>query len=117
MHLLLRFSSLKVLPILHLGRSHPSPSLVFYLLLFLGFYSLYLIELVLSFSKSPSLLKSEFGCKRYHVFRKGSFLSVVESVQPAPRPTGSVSYRVFNRLLTESLLERNRFGPDSGLDC
>ena len=68
------FPSLKVLPILHLGRSHPSPSLVFYLLLFLGFYSLYLIELVLSFSKSPSLLKSEFGRKSYHRFRKPRFL-------------------------------------------
>ena len=71
----LAFSSLKVLPVLHLGRSHPSPSLVFYLLLFLGFYSLYLIELVLSFSKSPSLLKSEFGRKSYHRFRKPCFLS------------------------------------------
>ena len=70
----LAFSSLKVLPVLHLGRSHPSPSLVFYLLLFLGFYSLYLIELVLSFSKSPSLLKSEFGRKSYHRFRKPRFL-------------------------------------------
>lgn len=68
------FSSLEVLPVLHLGRSHPSPSLVFYLLLFLGFYSLYLIELVLSFSKSPSLLKSEFGRKSYHRFRKPRFL-------------------------------------------
>ena len=72
----LAFSSLKVLPVLHLGRSHPSPSLVFYLLLFLGFYSLYLIELVLSFSKSPSLLKSEFGRKSYHRFCKPCFLSV-----------------------------------------
>ena len=71
----LAFSSLKVLPVLHLGRSHPSPSLVFYLLLFLGFYSLYLIELVLSFSKSPSLLKSEFGRKSYHLFCKPRFLS------------------------------------------
>ena len=69
------FSSLEVLPVLRLGRSHPSPHLVFYLLLFLGFYSLYLIELVLSFSKSPSLLKSEFGRKSYHRFRKPRFLS------------------------------------------
>ena len=70
------FSSLEVLPVLYLGRSHPSPHLVFYLLLFLVFYSLYLIELVLNFSKSPSLLKSEFGRKSYHRFRKPRFLSV-----------------------------------------
>ena len=62
------------------GRSHPSPSLLLYLLLFLGFYSLYFIELVLSFSKSPSLLKSEFVCKRYCVFRMKGFAVFVRSV-------------------------------------
>ena len=76
----LAFSSLKVLPVLHSGRSHPSPSLVLYLLLFLGFYSLYFIELVLSFSKSPSLLKSEFVCKRYCIFCMKGFAVFVRSV-------------------------------------
>ncbi len=80
------FSSLEVLPVLRLGRFHTSPYLVFYLLLFLGCYSLYLIELVLSFSKSPSLLKSEFGRKRYHRFRKPCFLSAASSAAPGYAP-------------------------------
>ena len=77
---------MEVLPVLRLGRFHTSPYLVFYLLLFLGCYSLYLIELVLSFSKSPSLLKSEFGRKRYHHFRKPYFLSAATSAAPGCAP-------------------------------
>ena len=69
------FSSLEVLSVLCLGRFHTTTSLVFYLFIFLGFYSLYLIDLVLSILKSPSLLKSEFGRKSYHRFCKPRFLS------------------------------------------
>jgi hypothetical protein len=47
--------------------------LVFYLLLLLGFYGLYWIYIFLSFSKSPSLLKSESGCKSYRIFREDIF--------------------------------------------
>jgi hypothetical protein len=45
-----------------------SSYLVFYLLLLLGFYGLHWIYIFLSFSKSPSLLKSESGCESYHIF-------------------------------------------------
>jgi hypothetical protein len=47
--------------------------LVFYLLLLLGFYGLHWIYIFLSFSKSPSLLKSESGCKSYRIFREDIF--------------------------------------------
>ena len=52
------FSSLEVLPVLHLGRFHTSPIMVFYLS---G-------GLAMSIPKSPSLLKSEFGYKSYRSF-------------------------------------------------
>jgi hypothetical protein len=45
-----------------------SSYLVFYLLLLLGFYGLHWIDIFLSFLKSPSLLKSESGCKSYRIF-------------------------------------------------
>jgi hypothetical protein len=46
-----------------------SSYLVFYLLALLGFYGLHWIDIFLSFSKSPCLLKSEYGCKSYRIFR------------------------------------------------
>jgi hypothetical protein len=45
-----------------------SSYLVFYLLLLLGFYGLHWIDIFLSFSKSPSLLKLESGCESYRIF-------------------------------------------------
>jgi hypothetical protein len=50
-----------------------SPYLIFYLLLILGLYVVYWIDLSLSFLKSPSLLKSESGRKSYHRFHLPSF--------------------------------------------
>jgi hypothetical protein len=50
-----------------------SPYLIFFLLLILGSYGVHWIDLSLSFSKSPSLLKSESGRKSYHRFRLLSF--------------------------------------------
>jgi hypothetical protein len=47
--------------------------LVFYILLLLGLYSLHWIDIFLGFSKSPSLLKSESGCKSYCIFREDIF--------------------------------------------
>jgi hypothetical protein len=46
---------------------------VFYILLILGFYGLHWIDIFLSFSKSPSLLKSESGCKSYRIFCEDIF--------------------------------------------
>jgi hypothetical protein len=50
-----------------------SSYLVFYLLILLGFYGLHWIYIFLSFSKGPSLLKSESGCKSYRIFREDIF--------------------------------------------
>jgi hypothetical protein len=50
-----------------------SSYLVFYRLLLLGFYGLHWIDIFLSFSKSPSLLKSESGCKSYRIFCEDIF--------------------------------------------
>jgi hypothetical protein len=50
-----------------------SPYLIFYLLLILGLYVVHWIDLSLSFSKSPSLLKSESGCESYRFFREVIF--------------------------------------------
>jgi hypothetical protein len=47
-----------------------SPYFLFYRLILLGFYGLHWIDIFLSFSKSPSLLKSESGCKSYRIFRE-----------------------------------------------
>jgi hypothetical protein len=68
------FLSWKVLPVLYIGRFHTSPYLVFYVLKIFGISLHEFIDLVLRFSKNPSLRKSESECKRYHVFREGSFL-------------------------------------------
>jgi hypothetical protein len=61
-----------------------SPYLVFYLLLILEFYGLHWVGLSLRFSKSPSLLTLESGCKSYHRFRLLSF-----SVGANPVSTGN----------------------------
>jgi hypothetical protein len=50
-----------------------SSYLVFYILLLLRFYGLHCIDIFLTFSKSPSLLKSGSGCKSYRIFRKDIF--------------------------------------------
>jgi hypothetical protein len=50
-----------------------SSYLLFYLSLLLGFYGLHWIDIFLSFSKSPSLLKFEFGCESYRIFREDFF--------------------------------------------
>jgi hypothetical protein len=47
--------------------------LLFYLLLLLVFYGVHWIDIFLSFSKSPSLLKSESGCESYRIFREDIF--------------------------------------------
>jgi hypothetical protein len=59
--------------------------LVFYLLL-LGFYGLHWIYIFLSFSNSPSLLKSESGCESYRIFHEDIFLPVSSSVGPEIQP-------------------------------
>jgi hypothetical protein len=50
-----------------------SPYLLFYRLLLLGFYGLHWIDIFFSFSKSPSLLKSEFGWESYCIFCEDIF--------------------------------------------
>jgi hypothetical protein len=65
---------LRVLPVLHLGRFHSYPYLVFFLLTFLSFSLHKVVVLFLSFSKSPRLLKTEFGCKRYRIFHMSCFV-------------------------------------------
>jgi hypothetical protein len=60
-----------------------SPYLIFYLLLIFGIYVVHWIDLSLSFSKSPSLLKSESERKSYHHFHLQSF-----SVSANPVLTG-----------------------------
>jgi hypothetical protein len=60
-----------------------SPYLIFYLLLIFGLYVVHGIDLSLSFSKNPSLLKSVSGRKSYHHFRLPSF-----SVDANPVLTG-----------------------------
>jgi hypothetical protein len=46
---------------------------VFYILLLLGFYGIHWIDIFLSFSKSPSLLKLKSGCESYRIFCKDIF--------------------------------------------
>jgi hypothetical protein len=51
---------------------------IFCILSFENTFSLHeVVYLVLSFSKIPSLLKSESGCESYRVFREGTFLPVL----------------------------------------
>jgi hypothetical protein len=59
-----------------------SPYLIFYLLLILGLYVVHWIGLSLSFSKSPSLLKSESRRKSYDRFHLSSFSVGANPVAP-----------------------------------
>jgi hypothetical protein len=63
-----------------------SPYLVFYLLLILGLYVVHWIGISLSFSKSPSLLKSEFGRKSHDRFHLSSFSVGANPVAPGFSP-------------------------------
>jgi hypothetical protein len=63
-----------------------SSNLVFYLLLLLGFYGLHWIHIFLSFSKSPSLLKSESGCKSYRIFCEVIFCQFRARFEPEIQP-------------------------------
>jgi hypothetical protein len=69
---------------------YTSTYFLFNLFLILGFHNLYWIELVLSISKSSSLLKMKSGRKIYHHLCVLSFLSVVQPVQPSLEPTSPV---------------------------
>jgi hypothetical protein len=63
-----------------------SSYLVFYLLLYLGFYGLHWIDIFLSFSKSPSLLKSESGSESYRIFREVIFCRFRARFKPEIQP-------------------------------
>jgi hypothetical protein len=63
-----------------------SSYLVFYLLLLLEFYGLHWIDIFLSFSKSPSLLKSESGCESYHIFCEVIFCRFRARFKPEIQP-------------------------------
>jgi hypothetical protein len=63
-----------------------SPYLIFYLLLILGFYGLHWIYIFLSFSKSPSLLKSESGCESYRIFCEAIFCRFRARFEPEIQP-------------------------------
>jgi hypothetical protein len=63
-----------------------SSHLVFYLLLLLGFYGLHWIDIFLSFSKSPSLLKSESGCESFRIFREVIFCRFQARFEPEIQP-------------------------------
>jgi hypothetical protein len=65
-----------------------SPYLIFYLLLILGLYVVHWIGLSLSFSKSPSLLKSESERKSYDRFHLPSFPVGANPVAPGFSPGG-----------------------------
>jgi hypothetical protein len=85
-----------------------SSYLVFYLLLLLRFYGLHCIDIFLSFSKSPSLLKSESRRESYRIFCEVFFCwfraRVGPEIQPEinRKPSGLISSmlglnRKFNR--------------------
>jgi hypothetical protein len=82
MHLLLRFRVWRIYRFFLKEGSHLSLFDIF-LLLILGLYVVHWIGLSLSFSKSPSLLKSESRRKSYHRFHRPSF-----SVGANPALTG-----------------------------
>jgi hypothetical protein len=63
-----------------------SSYLVFYLLLLLGFYGLHWIDIFLSFSKSPSLLKSVSGCESYRIFCEAIFCRFRARFEPGIQP-------------------------------
>jgi hypothetical protein len=59
---------------------------VFYLVLLLWFYGLHWIDIFLSFSKSPSLLKSESGCESYRIFHEVIFCWFQDWFEPEIQP-------------------------------
>jgi hypothetical protein len=59
---------------------------VFYLLILLGIYGLHWIDIFLSFSKSPSLLKSESGCENYRICREVIFCRFQAWFEPEIQP-------------------------------
>jgi hypothetical protein len=63
-----------------------SSYLVFYLLLLLGFYGLHWIDIFLSFSKNPILLKSESGCESYRIFCEAIFCRFRARFEPEIQP-------------------------------
>jgi hypothetical protein len=63
-----------------------SSYLVFYLLILLGLYGLHWIDIFLSFSKSPSLLKSKSGCESYRIFREVIFYQFQAQFEPEIQP-------------------------------
>jgi hypothetical protein len=63
-----------------------SSYLVFYILLLLGFYGIHWIYIFISFSKSPSLLKSESGCKSYRIFSEDIFCQFRARFGPEIQP-------------------------------
>jgi hypothetical protein len=65
-----------------------SPYLIFYLLLILGLYVVHWIGLSLSFSKSPSLLKTESGRKSYDHFHLPIFSVGANPAEPGCTPGG-----------------------------
>jgi hypothetical protein len=71
-----------------------SPYSIFYLLLILGLYVVHWIDIFLSFSKSPSLLKSESGCENYRIFCEAIFCRFRARFGPKIQPK-------INRKVTE----------------
>jgi hypothetical protein len=65
-----------------------SPYLIFYLLLILGLYVVHWPGLSLSFSKSPSLLKTESGRKSYDCFHLPNFSVAANPATPGCTPGG-----------------------------
>jgi hypothetical protein len=63
-----------------------SSYLVFYLLLLIRFYGLHWIDIFVSFSKSPSLLKSESGCESYRIFCEVIFCQFRARFEPKIQP-------------------------------
>jgi hypothetical protein len=83
-----------------------SPYSIFYLLLTLWFYVIHWIGLSLSFSKSPSLLKSESGRKSYDRFRLPNF-----SVGANPVRTGIFTGRPVSGRRRRAVHREAGFGP------
>jgi hypothetical protein len=100
-----------------------SSYLVFYLLLLIGFYGLHWIDIFLSFSKSPSLLKSESGCESYRIFCEAIFCRFRARFGPKIQPKSCRTIflyfrfwlglnRKFNReFLVQPRIQPEIFGP------
>jgi hypothetical protein len=104
-----------------------SSYLLFYLSLLLGFYGLHWIDIFLSFSKSPSLLKSESGCESYRIFCEDFFCrfrarfgpEIQPEIQPEinRKPSGLFSSRLglnreFNRNSTGNFWSNREFNRE-----